>query len=141
MCISAGPASASACLLYIAHVELYKHICIKPNIASRTSRTPVLFVFGRSSVDVGTCAAYLRECISADPAPWVVITDAIYTHAIGITYDCMLFCIFLTRVGELAVQFADMPRVIFSYLALEAELVQLPVCRLLICNMALNITS
>ncbi len=64
--------------IYGFHIEL--HDC------NRSSRIPVLYVYGRFEIDIDQCVAHLRSVVGLSNRPLVVLYDVVYEHAIGLTY-------------------------------------------------------
>ncbi|XP_077227933.1 diphthamide synthesis DPH2 family protein [Tasmannia lanceolata] len=55
----------------------YGHTCLSP-----TSTLPVLFVFGKASIDVYACVESLWDCLSTSDKPVMVLFGLEYAHAV-----------------------------------------------------------
>jgi diphthamide biosynthesis enzyme Dph1/Dph2-like protein len=72
----------SVCLSFCLFVclSVFVHHCD----SCRTSRIPVVYVFGHAPIDVVQCQQYLTYVLSSNSArSHIVLYDVTYTHAIG----------------------------------------------------------
>ena len=59
------------------------HNTINYIFSNRTSRLPVLFVFGREEVEVRECEAAFRQAFQSTEDHVLVLYDTVYVHCVG----------------------------------------------------------